>query len=335
AAVFRSLHEFTQAVSGTLDRDRLAVAMVDAARRVVPADVVVLTVLEQQTGRYYVRAITDGDAAWLGVEIRPGQSLAGRAIRDRNLVIDADLERSALPERYRDVPAPDRMLGAAIPLVRDGVVVGALSLLRVDRTDAFRPIEREAMELLAGHAALTLANAFLHAEVEQLAIRDPLTGLHNRRYFDEAADRMIASWHRTEPALRRPVSAILFDLDHFGDFNKHHGHLVGDHVLRSFARILDDRFRAADLVARLGGEEFIVVLEGAGREDAERIAEQVRVALASLDLVDEDGRRLTVTVSAGCTQLEESAATREQLLRTADMAMFMAKRAGRDRVVAA
>lgn len=334
AAVFRSLHEFTQAVSGTLDRDRLALAMVDAARRVVRADAVVLTVLDQETGRYHVRAVTDGQPEWLGVEVRPGHSLSGRAIRDRSVVIDADLAPETLPEPFRDL-VDQRLLGAGIPLVRDGVVVGALSLLRTDRTDAFRPIEREAMELLAGHAALALANAYLHAEVQQLAIRDPLTGLYNRRYFDEAVERLIAAWHRTEPGLRRPVSAILFDLDHFGDFNKHHGHQVGDLVLRAFARVLRERFRASDLVARLGGEEFIVVLEGAARGDAERIAEEVRRALSGLDLVDEDGTRLAVTVSAGCTQLEASAATREQLLRTADVAMFMAKRAGRDRVVAA
>jgi diguanylate cyclase (GGDEF)-like protein len=191
------------------------------------------------------------------------------------------------------------------------------------------------MELLAGHSALALANAFLHAEVEQLAIRDPLTGLYNRRYFDEALERVIASWHRATATGRRPVSAIMFDLDHFGDFNKRHGHQVGDLVLRTFAGILRDRFRASDLVARLGGEEFIVVLEGAERADAERVAEEVRGALKAHGLANEDGQRLQVTVSAGCTQLDETAATRDMLLRTADVALFMAKRAGRDRVVAA
>jgi diguanylate cyclase (GGDEF)-like protein len=214
-------------------------------------------------------------------------------------------------------------------------VVGALSMVRKDVTDQFRPIEREAMELLAGHAALALANAFLHAEVEELAIRDPLTDLYNRRYFDEALDRLIASWHRAEGPGRRPVSAILFDLDHFGDFNKRHGHQVGDLVLRTFAGLLRDRFRTSDLVARLGGEEFIVVLEGADRAEAQRIADDVRGALKATGLANEDGERLTVTVSAGCTELEDALASRESMLRTADVALFMAKRAGRDRVVAA
>jgi two-component system cell cycle response regulator len=106
-------------------------------------------------------------------------------------------------------------------------------------------------------------------------------------------------------------------------------------VLRSFAGILRSRFRTSDLVARLGGEEFVVVLEGADCQEAEKAADDVRTALKSSNLSNEDGERLAVTVSAGCTQLEDPLATRESMLRTADVALFMAKRAGRDRVVAA
>ena len=127
----------------------------------------------------------------------------------------------------------------------------------------------------------------------------------------------------------------MFDLDHFGEFNKLHGHQVGDLVLRSFAGILRGRFRTNDLVARMGGEEFVVVLEGATRNDAELVADEVRMALGTLNLSNDDGQRLLVTVSGGCAQLDEAQATREQLLRTADVALFMAKRAGRDRVVSA
>jgi len=336
AAVFRNLHEFTQAVSGTLELDRLAAAMVDAARRVVRSDVVALTVLERETSRYRVLAVTDMDPARLGGEVGLGEGLSGRAIRARTVVIDDHFTSASVPPDFRALAAdPILLLGAGIPLVRDGVVLGALSLLRKDSTDAFRPIEREAMELLAGHAALALANAFLHAEVEQLAIRDPLTGLYNRRHFDEALDRLLAGWHRAPAAARQPVSVIMFDLDHFGDFNKRHGHQVGDLVLRSFAAILRGRFRANDLVARMGGEEFVVVLEGATRADAELVADDVRIALGTLNLSNEDGERLTVTVSGGCAELDEGQATREQVLRTADVALFMAKRAGRNRVVSA
>ena len=335
AAVFHSLNEFTNAVSGELEMGRLGAAMVDAVRKVVPADIVTLTVLERETGRYLLRAVTDADTSVLGREIKPGEGLAGRAIRDRTVVVDENYDRDRFPVAYRDTSEPMTLLGAGIPLLREGVVVGALSVVRRDQSQLFRPIEHEAMELMAGHAALAISNAFLHAEVEQLATHDPLTGLHNRRYFDEALLRVVAGWRRSLRGERRPVAAIMFDLDFFGDFNKRHGHQVGDEVLRTFASVLRGRFRDVDLVARFGGEEFVAVLEGATRDDAVRIAEEARASLAERAVLGHDGARLQVTASAGCAEIDEAEPTGEQLLRTADVALFMAKRAGRDRVVAA
>jgi diguanylate cyclase (GGDEF)-like protein len=335
AAVLRSLNDFTNAVSGELDMTRLGAAMVEAVRHVVPADIVSLTVLERETGRYLLRAATDMDVAILDREIKLGEGLAGRAIRDRTVVIDDNFGPERYPSAYAEVAEPNALLGAGIPLQRDGVLVGAISILRRDRSNPFRPIDLEAMELLAGHAALAISNAYLHAEVALLATHDPLTGLYNRRYFDEALTRVIATWRRSLHADRRPVAAIMFDLDQFGEFNKQHGHQTGDQVLRAFAGVLRSRFRDADLVARFGGEEFVVVLEGATRDAAVTIAEEILANLAELPINGDDGTRLMVTVSAGCAELGEAEPTREQLLRTADVALFMAKRAGRNRVVAA
>jgi diguanylate cyclase (GGDEF)-like protein len=127
----------------------------------------------------------------------------------------------------------------------------------------------------------------------------------------------------------------MFDLDQFGAFNKQHGHQVGDVVLRTFADVLRGRFRAGDLVARLGGEEFVAILDGSDRDAAVKVADEVRSTLAGRTVVAEDGQELSVTVSAGCAELDPADPTRESLLRTADVALFMAKRGGRDRVVAA
>jgi diguanylate cyclase (GGDEF)-like protein len=335
AAIFHSLNDFTNAVSGELDLDRLSAAMVDAVRKVIPADIVTLTLLERETGRYLLRGVTDADPTILGREIKVGEGLAGRAIRDRSVVVDNNFEQDRFPAAYRETIMPMTLLGAGVPLMRDGVVVGAMSILRYDLSQPFRPIEHEAMELLAGHAGLAISNAFLHTEVGQLATHDPLTGLYNRRHFDEALVRVIAGWRRSREGDRRPVAAIMFDLDHFGDFNRQHGHQVGDEVLRTFAGLLRSRFRDVDLVARFGGEEFVAILEGATRDDAVRIAEEVRASLTDRPVLGDDGARLPVTVSAGCAEIDQDEPTGEQLLRTADVALFMAKRAGRNRVVAA
>ena len=128
---------------------------------------------------------------------------------------------------------------------------------------------------------------------------------------------------------------ILFDLDHFGAFNKRHGHRVGDIVLRGFGELLLERFRASDLVARYGGEEFVAVLEGATLDDGVRIANEVRLAWADRTFTGVDGEPLHATVSAGCARLEDGAMSAEELFTAADVGLAMAKAAGRDLVVAA
>jgi diguanylate cyclase (GGDEF)-like protein/PAS domain S-box-containing protein len=163
------------------------------------------------------------------------------------------------------------------------------------------------------------------------AMRDALTGLHNRRYFDQAVERLIAK--RQRGADREPISAIMFDLDHFGRFNKEYGHQAGDVVLRRFADILRRRFRGKDLLARFGGEEFVVVLDGARGDDAVKAAEFVRERLAA-EPVAFDGRGLHATVSAGCAELSETMSAAD-LITVADVGLSLAKRAGRNTVVAA
>ena len=162
-----------------------------------------------------------------------------------------------------------------------------------------RRIVRALEGALAISAALAATNASLHAEVAELAIRDPLTGLYNRRHFDAALDRVLAVHRRERLGGGRPLSAIMFDLDRFGLFNKEHGHQVGDIVLKDFADVLASRFRASDLLARIGGEEFIVVLDDADRAAAVSAADEVRALLAERSVLAEDGTELRVTVSAG------------------------------------
>jgi diguanylate cyclase (GGDEF)-like protein len=187
--------------------------------------------------------------------------------------------------------------------------------------------------LLAAQTALALANAQLLEEVSELAIRDGLTGLFNRRHFDATLEHLLQRRAR-EGTSAEPMAAIMFDLDHFGTFNKEHGHQAGDAVLRAFAGILLARLRASDLVGRYGGEEFVAVLEGSTIEDAALVAEAIRAELEVREINGHDGQLLRATVSAGCAALTDDAPTAEALIRATDVGLFMAKRAGRNQVVA-
>jgi diguanylate cyclase (GGDEF)-like protein len=335
ADLFRDIEAFGRDVTGSLAIEPLAEMIIDATSRVVAADLLIVTLLDRTTGRYLIRAVRGVSSSAVGREIAVGEGLAGRAIRDRATVLDEDMTPAKFPRSVQDLDAPGFSHGVGLPLMREGVVVGALTIGRRAIDRAFSSLELEGLQLLASSAGLAVANAFLHAEVAESAVRDPLTGLYNRRHFDDALDRLLAVHRRERLSGWRPLSAIVFDLDHFGQFNKEHGHQVGDQVLRTFAEVLAARFRASDLVARLGGEEFIVILDGAERAQAVAAADEVREQLAARSIVTEDGDELHVTVSAGCAELDPAHATRDALLRTTDVALFMAKRAGRDRVVAA
>lgn len=334
--LLRDIEAFGRDVSANLAIEPLAGVVAAAAARIMGGNVIAVTILDRSDGRYVIRAVRGMPDRIVGREIRPGEGMAGSAIQSRSLVLEDGMSATRFPQAAQGLALPDFVHGAGLPLVRDGVVVGAFTIGRTDPSaPPFTDLELEGLQLLAGNAALAVANAFLHADVGELAIRDPLTGLYNRRHFDEALDRMLAAHQRERLSGPRPLSAIMFDLDRFGQFNKEHGHQVGDQVLKSFAGVLMGRFRAGDLVARLGGEEFIAVLDGSDRDQAMHIADEVRGLLGECRIVAEDGRALSVTVSAGCTELDPADASRESLLRTADVALFMAKRAGRDRVVAA
>jgi diguanylate cyclase (GGDEF)-like protein len=338
AELFHNLHQFSEAVNASLEASQQYDAIVRGIPSVVAADITALVVLERNSGRYYLRALHGSDPGSLGSEVRLGEGMAGRAIRDRTITVDEQFGPAHYPSSVADLaptPPPPPMQGAAVPLIREGTVVGAITVLRLDGTRAFSQLDLDALSLIAEQVSLAVANSFLHADVHELAVRDPLTGLFNRRYLDPALEQLMAQRAREASDARPRLSIVMFDLDHFSELNNRHGHQAGDAVLRAFGALLRARTRATDIAARFGGEEFAVVLYRAGLDDAMRMAEEIRSLIGSLPIDGPNGEDLLATVSAGCAEAGPEASTPEALLRVADVALYMAKRAGRNRVVAA
>jgi diguanylate cyclase (GGDEF)-like protein/PAS domain S-box-containing protein len=335
ARLFAALTDFARTASSMIESERLWSALLDALAVVIPVDAAGLVELDRPSGRYLIRAVSGRvDPGTVGVDIRVGEGPTGQAILTRSLVL-GKYDRNAFGRAADGVAATEAMATAVVPLIREGAVLGAIILGRItDREPAFSLLEQEVLPLIAAQSILALENAHLLQEVSDLAIHDPLTGLYNRRHFDASADLTMARYKRDRER-RRPVSAIMFDLDHFGAFNKQYGHAAGDTVLRAFAGILLTRFRASDVVARFGGEEFVAILEGSSLEDAVQVADEVRQSLEHRTIIGPAGEELHATVSAGCAAVDDSEPTREALIRAADIGLFMAKRAGRNCVVAA
>ena len=167
-------------------------------------------------------------------------------------------------------------------------------------------------------------------EQQRLAVTDGLTGLHNRRFFEAALHLECA---RSAPGRGgAPVSVIIADLDHFKAVNDTHGHAAGDTVLEAVAQRLRTALRPSDVLARYGGEEFVMLLTGADVDASREVAERVAEALRSTPVPLGTGQAITVTGSLGVATLPLHATTAEDLVRSADHALYSAKAAGRNRV---
>lgn len=205
---------------------------------------------------------------------------------------------------------------------------------RADANDSPKPFaesEQRLASIVAEHLSMALANLRLRETLRNQAIRDPLTGLFNRRYMEETLDREV---HR---AIRRdaPLSVIMIDADHFKQFNDVFGHEAGDTILHSLGTLMQTSVRAEDIACRYGGEEFTIILPEAGVEVALERAEMLRIDARRI-IAEHRGRPLgTITLSLGIAVLPDQDRTGDMLLRVADAALYRAKAEGRDRVVMA
>lgn len=185
-------------------------------------------------------------------------------------------------------------------------------------------------ERLRANNAQVSQNVQKRRQYERAAMFDGLTGIHNRRWLDETLHRMVRRAEGGGGAL----SLSLIDIDHFKSFNDTYGHAAGDHVLTVVATTLASNLRPTDLVARFGGEEFVIIFPTTALDDAVIAAERVREAVANEALVTPDGTELpSVTISMGVAELHDGM-TVPELLKLADHAMYRAKQAGRNRVLA-
>jgi diguanylate cyclase (GGDEF)-like protein len=243
----------------------------------------------------------------------------------------------------------------AVPIVSRGVLRAVLLLENRLIRGAFSTERLDGVRLIAGQLAVSLDNAMVYASLErkvaerteelgvtnellrianerleQLSVTDPLTGVANRRRLEEVLD---AEWQRAR-AMTSPVGVAMIDIDHFKRYNDHYGHAAGDQCLQRVAATVRQNVRDTDLVARYGGEEFAVVMPGLALEAAVAAAERLRKAVMTLREPHARGDRAAITVSIGvAATVPPERGTWNQLVESADVELYRAKRAGRNRVL--
>ena len=244
-----------------------------------------------------------------------------RRMLSRGPVVMDDLGRVGALSGLTDEQGHPLGSACAAPLVFGERVLGVLVALSPGAT-VFLPQDVQALETYAGHAAIALSNARLVEQLERDASTDPLTGLANKRAFELAYGAELSRAARKD----HTVALVLIDIDHFKEVNDTFGHPFGDRVLVAVAKALCSAVRAHDTVARLGGEEFAMLVPDANLEEAREIAERARALIADVEIPG-----AALSSSAGAAATSAGPERSGELFEAADRALYEAKRLGRGR----
>jgi diguanylate cyclase (GGDEF)-like protein len=298
-------------------------ALVNGTAALLGADMAVLTVLDPVSSRHFVRAAHGGRSSGIGVEVEPGVGSTGQARRDRRWIVAGGHNVSSVPGLSRRLRGKSGAAMVAVPCVQAGRVIASLTVGRADGAN-FTVNEQQLLDAIGALATLALAGSLVRSEVEQGSSRDQLTGLYNRAFLDATLEQVVA-WRRRTPSDKRPpLSMVMFDVDEFALINSRYGHPIGDQVLRAIATLLRQRFRSSDLVARVGGDSFFVLMYSAVPESAVQAAEMIRAQVRDLKVGKSGAEPITIEVTAASIPFQDGE-TPEQLLRSAEAALESAR----------
>jgi diguanylate cyclase (GGDEF)-like protein/PAS domain S-box-containing protein len=327
-----SLYNIGLALTSGLELEKVLERLFDQCRAVLPVDVFYVAMYEEETG-IIDHSLYYKDGVFSKVEPRsiienPG--LSGAVIKERRTIYLPDSLSADAVEKFQMI----RMGGTisrsylGVPLIQRDRVIGVLSIQSY-KPNAYGTEQIRLLETIANQASIAVQNANLFEQMRQMAITDAVTLLHTRRHFT------VLGCVEIERALRykHPLSALMIDMDHFKKVNDTYGHAAGDMVLQVVAQICLQEMRSTDIVGRWGGEEFSIILPETNSEGALQTAERIRRMVEEREIAITKLISIHVTVSLGISRLQPGCTRMEDLIEQADIALYQAKQAGRNRVV--
>jgi diguanylate cyclase (GGDEF)-like protein len=322
---YRRLADVFHEVLAEQSLDALLVRIADTLADLIPHDTLTIYEADETQGVLVPMLVRDQYAEEiLRTCVRFDEGITGWAARRREPAL---VNRAHLDPRVRFVPGtpvdPEALI--AIPLVARSQIKGVLNIYRVGEDAQFSEDEFELAKRFGDAAALAIDNAQIRARLEREAQTDSLTGLLNHRSFHERLLNALQEASRTH----RPVAVLMLDIDDFKRVNDVHGHGVGDELLCLLADTLRASVRPHDVVCRLGGEEFAVIMSACDGVDATRVAERIVARAGEVDLPAVGA----VTVSVGLARGPEHAMNPRELAACAEAAMMTAKAQGKNRIV--
>jgi diguanylate cyclase (GGDEF)-like protein/excisionase family DNA binding protein len=319
----RELLRVTESILGTLDTQALLERIADSLGALLQVDNICVDVHDEQERvlrPIFARGIHAAD--YMAATLPDDQGEGGHVIKTGEPVLIEDALTDTRVAHFANTgPVAGSLIVA--PLRSGQGIQGVLTIERLGDSARFTDEEFELVKLFAAHVSIALRNAATHREVEIRAETDRLTGLLNHGALIEHLDALVSVGTR--------FAMLMVDLDHFKTYNDQFGHQAGNVVLQRVARLLKASCRSSDLVFRFGGDEFVLLLPGAGVNGARAVAEKVRGATASIGKRDS----VSVTCSVGIAAFPRDGRDGAAMILAADRACYAGKRAGRNRIATA
>lgn len=322
------LHEITLELLKQNSPENLLQKIVDLSSEFLDATYAGITLIEGDT--LTVKAVTQNQIQLLGQKLRRDDAkLTWQAFDTRQIMVLKDYD--TWERRRKDYWELGHYAVADFPILNGDECLGVLALGREKPNYEFSEEQIQFGGLFASIIALIISNSQLKETLRQQSIRDSLTGLFNRRYMEETLKQEISR------AMRQnyPLGIIMIDIDHFKNFNDSFGHQAGDSLLSQFGQFLQTNIRAEDIACRYGGEEFLLILPNSQLEVIQQRAEFLREGAMNLHVFDNEKIFTGIAISAGIAMYPQHGANIEDLIRSADNALYQAKQNGRNQVMIA
>ncbi|MCC6545267.1 MAG: diguanylate cyclase [Nitrospirae bacterium] len=321
------------AIASCTDSSDLFTNIVEKSAEVVGAEQGSLMLLNEETHQIEVRSTKGLNFAILShIRIRPGEGIAGRVLQTGVPMAISNIEEDKRVSRPNRLRYKTKSF-ISLPLMIRNKGIGVLNLADKRDGTGFSENDIKLLEAIALYSAAAVERRFYYQssiDLRKISITDSLTGLLNRRYFEE---RLSEEFERSRRH-KQPFSLIILDIDNFKSLNDSYGHLFGDEILKTTTSVIRRCVRIIDIAARYGGEEFAIILPTTDKSGTSIIAERIRAEVEStITHVRDTGATINITVSLGIASFPEDASVAEELVNNADRALYRAKSQGKNKVV--